>query len=87
MAYLSAFCTMRTFLTDVIFLILIVVVLFPRFSCFDVLNIEHLLLLGHCNVNEREKGLRAGFRRYLIKPIKLTEFTKAIHELLEVNES
>lgn len=32
--------------------------------------------------HEVEKGLRAGFRRYLTKPIKVTEFKKAINELL-----
>ena len=32
--------------------------------------------------HEKERGLQAGFRRYLTKPIKVDEFTKAIHELL-----
>lgn len=30
-----------------------------------------------------EKGLRAGFRRYLTKPINVVEFKKAIYELLQ----
>jgi len=31
---------------------------------------------------EVEKGLRAGFRRYFTKPVKVTEFKKAVNELL-----
>ena len=32
---------------------------------------------------EIEKGLRAGFRRYLTKPIQVKEFRKALLELLQ----
>ena len=30
-----------------------------------------------------EKGLRAGFRRYLTKPIHVTDFRKSVDELLQ----
>ncbi|HUX89688.1 MAG TPA: PAS domain S-box protein [Gallionellaceae bacterium] len=48
-------------------------------------NIPVMAISASANPAEIEKGLRAGFRRYLTKPISVIEFMAAVEELLRDN--
>lgn len=51
-------------------------------SCELTRSIPVMAISASANPADIEKGLRAGFRRYLTKPINVTEFRTAVEELL-----
>jgi CheY-like chemotaxis protein len=50
-------------------------------------NIPIIALSANAMLRDIEKGLEAGFFRYLTKPIKINEFACALDEALEVAEN
>jgi len=45
-------------------------------------NTPVMAISANAMPKEIEKGLRTGFRRYLTKPVNVSEFKKAVNELL-----